>query len=401
MGSELLAFSDLVEVLPGWNDIRFDGLPYPEYHSLDRNGSAMEAATTMRPHLIELGATDSQLRQLPGIPDEAERPVEEDRWYEVQLGGPDDEGIDAQIYNSLGGEEHRRARVTDIRTLGTKDQDDLARRFSLDEIGDAATADIELLLEGTEGAELVACYHVGQGGCSALCDARAFPLVYFDLGGGITANAKTYPAGFQVCHTDNQPIVLSHWDMDHWSTADRDPRALDHPWIVPRQKLGKTHLGLAAKLHARGHLFIWPRGASSISAGAIEVVQCGGKSRNNSGLAATASLPDDHRVLLPGDASYKFVHGLQSHYEGLIASHHGAHGTGAPPSANSPRQIAYSFGVRNTFSHPRKTALKRHSSAGWTQRLDTPDGNICLSSGASTPLLVPCGSRCSLSLDQP
>src|SRR5579871_3626379 len=66
-----------------------------------------------------------------------------------------------------------------------------------------------------------AVYDVGQGNCNAILGGNHFthhPILYFDMGGGVLNNAHTYPNALgSLCGFMHPPVVLSHWDWDHWS----------------------------------------------------------------------------------------------------------------------------------------------------------------------------------------
>ena len=207
------------------------------------------------------------------------------------------------------------------------------------------------------------------------------PTLYFDVGGGTTANARTYPATMRrFCVSADPPVVLSHWDWDHWSSALRDRRLLDRRWIVPRHdgQLGAVHTRLLGELHQRGRLLVWPRGLPSAAGDGILVEQCAGSpsDRNNSGLAlviAGRTNDEGARMLFPGDAAYGHVPSAGGELTSLAVPHHG----GRTPSSQVPRpdgarpgRAVFSYGAGNCYWHPLADVGREHQ-RDWKRRLHT------------------------------
>lgn len=229
----------------------------------------------------------------------------------------------------------------------------------------------------------VGVYDVGQGSANGACDSSTQPLIYFDLGGGVLGNRATWPTAMSdFCYGADPPVVLSHWDWDHWSSGSRLAGALALDWIVPVQKMGSVHATFAATLHAAGHLFVWPGTTSQLVSGQLTVSKCLGRGvgRNHTGLAMEIEGPNNQApILLPGDARYSAVPGaLSRDYTSLVAPHHGADMKNRQVPAHYPNagaRVAYSFGAGNTFSHPRPVTEADHQRANWdhlSQRAATP-----------------------------
>src|SRR5258706_2334640 len=101
-----------------------------------------------------------------------------------------------------------------------------------------APAAIQSLLP-TGSIDHLCVYDVGQGLAQGILGVQGTPLAYADLGGGVLADAATWPrtmTGF--CFGNSPPIVLSHWHYDHFSAANRFPHARAMKWIAPNQTLG-------------------------------------------------------------------------------------------------------------------------------------------------------------------
>src|SRR5690606_4797359 len=113
---------------------------------------------------------------------------------------------------------------------------------------------------------------VGQGNCIGLTDNNNIPYAYFDIGNGCNRNAHTFNAAFRPCLSFMPPIILSHWDQDHYETAMLNARTWDCKWLAPHQQLTNTAYRLANMLIARGNLTIWPSGLPYCDFGGNRIV---------------------------------------------------------------------------------------------------------------------------------
>ena len=107
-------------------------------------------------------------------------------------------------------------------------------------------------------------------------------------------------------------------------------------------------------------------------------------------------------ALLPGDAAFKRIpYYPKEKLTALVASHHGSRGSiMGMPLANKSGMLAYSFGVGNTHNHAHKEAVIAYSNRGWTNTLETQNGNIAFSLGQIIRQ-VPCGGhKCTLNIIQ-
>jgi hypothetical protein len=287
-----------------------------------------------------------------------------------------------------------------------------------EEIGDATDSEIGSLLASLPRPNAAAVYDVGQGSSNALL-RNGTPVLYFDVGGGATSNTKTYPAPLRrFCVNHDPPVVLSHWDWDHWSSAYRDRRLLDLRWIVPRQngRMGAVHTRLLGDLHSRGRLLVWPGHLTSISDRGLVLGQCIGslEDRNNSGLALVLEGNvdgQDARMLFPGDAGYANVRGADRDFTSIAIPHHGGRTptTQIPASDGlSPGRLVLSYGAGNAYWHPFPDIGRDHRGAGWKQRLHTARrdehglGHVHLYWSEDAPPAVPsCGGQdCDLGCHQ-
>lgn len=263
----------------------------------------------------------------------------------------------------------------------------------------------------------VVAYDVGQANWNAVVDVGncpdrpPVPVLFFDCGAPSGWNYHTRPTSVIDPFANASlaaPVVLSHWDMDHWAGAAPDqplyggrgivlrwsPTALDRIWIVPNQgrnstgqKIRSTAWRLALALHKTNKLVVWPTLLNRISLpqGSC-IVKCVPAPRvrgknNNSGLAMIVQTHSSRRpdalTILPGDADYAslainypelYQPGMS--FTGLIASHHGADLVGSPPQALVGwSRLAVSHG--RCHGHPTPGALAAHKAAGWGYQYET------------------------------
>lgn len=254
----------------------------------------------------------------------------------------------------------------------------LRKVVSTAHIPDATEADVDNALAGVAAAniEWAVVYNVGQGNAIGLCNGNGSVVTYFDLGGGVLANAGTFPSSLtNFCFTQQSPIILSHWDFDHWSSASRDANSLRRTWFAPKQTVGPTHVALMTSIMTSGKLLLVPPGFTAKWRGQVYLERCTGKDRNHSGVALTLSEQANgggKQMLFPGDARYTYIPSFPnpttSHYLSVVVPHHGgdmrSRTMSLCPSLTASR-LVYSYGTGNTFSHPRHITRMDHQTAGW------------------------------------
>lgn len=342
----------------------------------------------------------------------------ESPWFQMMLDGRQ---ADALLYHNLFS-DGRPIAVGSVGYIDHNRASKLNESFSLSDYivtGD----DIERALQRlTAGIEWIAVYDVGQGSANGLCDAAGVPLAYFDLGGGVLKNAGTFSGQLSnICVTASPPVILSHWDWDHWSSGCRFPHSLRLDWIVPDQNLGAVHAVFAASiLNAGGNLMVWPSAMTKMAKAQLLIHKCSGNGRNHSGLAIEVDGPNGELpILLPGDARYNVIATAASQFASVVVPHHGADMRNAstpicPGLAYS--RAAYSYGEGNSFSHPRNITEQRHQANGWPHASQggmsvvdrhtsalrpTALGHIGLSWDARQPIPIqPCRGLCSLQFRQ-
>jgi hypothetical protein len=246
----------------------------------------------------------------------------------------------------------------------------------------------------------VGVINVGQGSCVAVYNLMLQPIVYFDFGLPTTSYMHSAPWNLNYLRKHHSPfvphglnsenlrhsrpclcwdplVVLSHGHHDHWyglNLLQQQFKNKRHPVLGPSMftapALGrlwsKLNTDTVAQKSCRSFPWGWVvacTGSNANSGGLASYVQvkdAPGRRYPNGGIGGTTYkkpvfLPDEEYVLLPGDADYDKIPGIQDpnlNLVGLVASHHGAL---LPPKAfsalplsalpNSP--IVYSYGLRD------------------------------------------------------
>ncbi len=227
-------------------------------------------------------------------------------------------------------------------------------------------------------------------------DSNGEPLAYFDFGAGIYGNSKTYPPNRETLDAflfnENPLVILSHWDWDHMASANKiiHSRVKDLLWLVPKQKVGITHLKFAVELYNKGNLLLWPETIFIVKSKYVEIQKINTnrkQDKNNNGLVVIVKIPpqeDDSQfiILLPADASYLNIDfSRYKELNGLVATHHGASSNGCLidiPKASSDNFLVYSYGESNTFKHPKGLSKEKHKKQGWYNSKDTTSGDILM-----------------------
>jgi hypothetical protein len=293
----------------------------------------------------------------------------------------------------------------------------------------AKEADIKKVLKRFSRLHLkLAVLDVGQAAASFLFSRDIFPEVYFDLGGPIWKNARTFPSGgVQWCFSQHPPVILSHWHWDHWAGATYEgginvAKAMKTMWICPDQPTGAQTKKFQAKILAGGgSILLWSDALPPIRYGPISLGRATGKAYNDTGLVLLVESPGGRFSLLPGDAAYNNIPGvIASIYKScglgaLVISHHGGSGpvAGVPPYPIPPPDLqganvaVYSAGDGNTYGHPDLAMVADHSKANWkvvgtdSRKVRNPARHLYAHTGGLNGVVMSpaCGgSICSLSL---
>jgi beta-lactamase superfamily II metal-dependent hydrolase len=290
------------------------------------------------------------------------------RWVELML-RPNPDGA-AEVYTNVAGPSqradlHLRPLAARLRQA-VKAATDLGPYVQSD-------ADIKRALP-TADVNQVFVLDVGQGAANALVDRYGDVIAYVDLGGGVLADAGTWPAAMLgLCQIGAPTVILTHWHYDHFEAANIFPRAQNLWWIAPLQVLGPgPQSAMASALAANGRLLVWG-GTGTVARGGIELERCYGLAgnQNRTGLAVWIDGPGaEDPILLPGDAGYKDIGSLKAGraVHSFAVAHHGGIAPGTPPtnSGNAHSRAAMSYGHSNSYGHPLGGAQTKLAAAGWT-----------------------------------
>ena len=305
--------------------------------------------------------------------------IDEETWVHIRLGDrqPGEKVFPAvEVYGGLFAEPIRARLIKIVPEANLAKA--LSAAFDMDQWPDAATNDIARALAAIPEIDRLVAYDVGQGAANALVDTGETALLFFDLGQGVYANKGTSPKPLRFCWRGSPPVVLSHWDADHWAGGASDPAASARTWVAPRQKIGATHaLFVAHILRLGGTVSIWGASPATISVltasgQTLTFARCTGSGRNFSGIALLAEDPaTSGSWLLTGDAGYTYIPIPLGTPTAITVPHHGADmgPTGAPPPKGSGyRRLIYSFGHGNRHGltkvrHPTQAAVMAH--AAW------------------------------------
>lgn len=238
----------------------------------------------------------------------------------------------------------------------------------------------------------VGIYDVGQANLCAVVDDFEHPLVFFDLGWPVCFNHKSNPdmnSFNPFAFEDDRfktPVVLSHFDWDHWAYAYKSGKAvwdkekgywkskivfradaINRPWLVRRpnyenHKLGASHINFIQTLSKQAlfdgskALNIWPNNSDEISSESITVFKCKPESetpttpaflRNNESLAMLVmDMRGNAKVLLCGDADYPSIpEEYRELLSGIVAPHHG----GKTTPRSTPNAVGHGRMVMSTY----------------------------------------------------
>jgi hypothetical protein len=345
-------------------------------------------------YLLEVRYGPIDVMQIGGLAPSVERALSELEgiWVKIALA---DGGRPAALFDNLFGP------ANDVGVVSIEQAASDAGQFlnSLDPLDpatgvpDATVQELERALLPSSAFDEIAIYDVGQGASNGLVSNREV-VCYFDFGGGVASNAHTFPLALtSFCQCKRPPIILSHWDHDHWSSEGRDLRVHTQTWIVPRQTSNSTkraphHSSLIAAIQAAGGtILVWPNRLTTKRIGQLEISLCKGTSKNTSGLALQVHPPfgvPALPVLMTGDAGYNDLRVVpkSGQHDAILCPHHGGRSNSPkipkPPSGSYQRLI-YSYGRSNTYKHPLFTTFDPHHRANWFDNR----------TGVSTPTLPP------------
>ncbi|MDH1336148.1 hypothetical protein N5D77_25255 [Comamonas thiooxydans] len=345
-------------------------------------------------------------------------------WYEVDFIVEPSEHANAELYFLKANEETIPSPVRIISAKKINNQKIIQKLRSFSRLsGSPRTSknQVQILIDnamiGIQKRMLVV-YDVGQANWHALVDVDNCPNtpppvhLFFDFGVPTGWNYSTQPSppidplGSKYVNQE-APVILSHWDMDHWAGAalgqplygsrglviNWDPRAVaSRTWLVPNQgrfqsgqKITPTAWRLALALHRHRNLLIWPSLMTRVqSISGDWVVKCTPsgtvpRNNNNTGLALFIAQHDSEfssdYILAPSDAEYVSVYAHMtaiSRINHLVASHHGGAlkvPTAIPIASSGCSKLAFSHGAK--YGHPAPSAINSHYGHRWRSQFET------------------------------
>jgi hypothetical protein len=240
-------------------DVRLDVMPEVNVARAVRSpGRLLGDDVPLEPSMLTLRTTRRVARRvLCG-------PLSEGRWVRVNVG---DRGIEGKVYPGRVGELPAASpvRIGPSSPLRAAERELLTLAFTLPQSDDGMRnrlADWLFFTPRDIYPESLICLDVGQGSAVALTRFGR-PKVYFDVGAGCFANARTRPPALKFCTRDSPIVMLSHWDADHWFGAWTDAELQKRDWVCPRQTIGPFATEFARLFRSKGRLLVWPDERSS------------------------------------------------------------------------------------------------------------------------------------------
>ncbi len=265
---------------------------------------------------------------------------------------------------------------------------------------------------------------VGQGGMVTVQQTRpcAMPKLFFDFGWPLRTLIKTAPKAPSLRLVGDAPVVLTHWDYDHFAFALDDVNsnaykwrcgADERVWLVPGIGVNwgdvmpsVTGIIWALHLFVVGKLQVWPHSVAGITRGFVTIAKTvpykafkGDANQHGLFMLLHERVPTDYKanfsrpvaaIMIPGDADYQAIkRALYPNlteadpfptgtfdWKGLVATHHGGDYSFAfLPSTTPPKKkrhapkgiLAISVGQTH-YGHP--TVLGQQAyliNGGWRQ----------------------------------
>ena len=232
----------------------------------------------------------------------------------------------------------------------------------------------------------VRIYDVGQGDGIAILGDDDRPVMQIDYGGrqgNPFQNLRPQQVDGRLPVDKSQLVMITHWDEDHWCSAQKAQVVRSAKWLVPRQVtspravrfsttlqhiscIPESRVGEAFCFRATNGDEVWWEKIGKSEADATRSEDC-----NMTGVAFSivkrTGNSKNQVILVPGDAPFDRVRHYRRHMadkltlRGLIAFHHGAktHWTRATRQllhgwSRSSRyvHVIFSYAEGNTFDHP-------------------------------------------------
>ncbi|EUC40124.1 hypothetical protein COCMIDRAFT_41496 [Bipolaris oryzae ATCC 44560] len=262
--------------------------------------------------------------------------------------------------------------------------------------GEASLSKIQTtLLPNSEEITKYMIYNVGQGhSARALSGNNA--MFANDFGYGRVGVRKPDVCSHMIVNQANVPILLSHWDADHFRIA-KSPMAKHYSgtksdvtrrfWIAP----GASHVAgpvtheFAWTIQSNNKYLQWPESSGAyVQSSNIMVMSClhnkqyAMPDKNNFGALALAVGTGDNIMLYPGDANFESIAGIRGYEKKLrsvIATHHGSKvalqvkggGTGSsiPQASSGEAYVLFSYAKGNTYGHDVDSVYSYYKDKGY------------------------------------
>ena len=242
------------------------------------------------------------------------------------------------------------------------------------------------LLEQASSIGGIRVADVGQGDAICVLDDDKKPVLWIDYGGFQSSPFKGMAPATRILAVDNAlpvagtPIMLTHWDEDHWASAVPGAQAVETArWLVPRQWTSPSAVRLSTQIKAIECI------PPALEHGPVCFVAANGdqlwweklrpfrrdartENCNRTGVAFSLVKAATGKVIfLPGDAPLHLPQHYRDHAKaklemrGLVAFHHGAgtHWTGETRAflerwrrSSFAQTIVFSCGDPNRDEHP-------------------------------------------------
>lgn len=271
---------------------------------------------------------------------------------------------------------------------------------------------------------------VGQGGMVTVQQRswhRPVPKLFFDFGWPLKQLEKsTAPAPPDLDAARDAPVVLTHWDFDHYAYALADvhkqnyqwrPGADLRTWLVPGVGPNWGHVlpctsGILWAMHLflANRLKVWPHDVAGLTTGFVTIAKTvpyaafkGDPNQHGLFMILHERVPDDGpreqrkpvaAILIPGDADYQAIKqalypGIAKSapfpvntfaWKGLVATHHGGEFSydvvpiaALPAKAkHAPRSILAISAGQTHYKHPEAPAQQAYLTGGhWRQHTIT------------------------------
>ncbi|KAF3228759.1 hypothetical protein TWF106_006279 [Orbilia oligospora] len=244
-------------------------------------------------------------------------------------------------------------------------------------------------------------YQVGQGHAAHVYDEDDEVIFANDFGyGKLPANSVEIVANHML-KQDETPILLSHWDADHYrialsGTAKGYAHTKFHSylrsWIAPGSShiIGSIANELAWGVQSKGNLVQWTDSVAEYKAGNMKIIRCMRNKqfnlpdKNNLGALALLIGSGEQKLLYPGDANFESipnVEKLSGKLRTVIATHHGSTrslrghgqmGENIPTSSPLRSHAIFSYAKGNSFGHNISKAYPAYENKGYQVADGTP-----------------------------